>query len=72
MDAKMCDRCRKLYQIYHKTFGYPPRNTVVECNGVELMDDNTGVGKIDLCPGCLADFGIFMGLGKSLDKTTKT
>lgn len=72
MDAKMCDRCNKLYRTYHKTFGYAPRNTIVECNGIELMDDYTGVGIIDLCPECLADFRFFMCLGKTVDKNKKT
>lgn len=69
MNAKLCDRCHELYRIYHKVVNHPNRTTVVTVNGIELMDDDSGVGKIDLCPKCLEDFKFFMGIGgKRLDK----
>ncbi len=61
MDAKMCDRCGKLYKIYHSDVtllknGIAKGSLTIKANGIELMDDMTGVRHLDFCPQCLSEF----------------
>lgn len=58
MQAKKCDRCEKLYEVYHK------KSKSQIFNGVALVNVNNVVPiletAIDLCPRCMTEFMIWL------------
>lgn len=54
MQAKKCDRCEKLYEVYYKQRKSRIFNGVamVNVNNVTPILDKA----IDLCPGCMTEF----------------
>lgn len=54
MQAKKCDRCEKLYEVYHK------QRKCRIFNGVALVNVNNVATildpAIDLCPECMTEF----------------
>ena len=57
MDAKKCDLCGKLYEIYSSTNGQ-------KWNNINLMNDNYKIQKIDVCPICNQAFVKFINSRK--------